>query len=144
MQLTSPAFEHEGTIPTKYTCDGENISPPLAIEGVPAETRCLVLLVDDPDAPGGTFDHWVLYDIPSYTKAIDENTVPGTAGRNSYKKNAYGGPCPPSGRHRYFFKLYALDRLTGFEPGRSKEDVEKKMAGHILAQAELMGVYQRG
>jgi len=143
MQLTSPAFTHQETIPAKYTCDGANISPPLAISGVPATARSLVLLVEDPDAPSGTFIHWVVYDIPPDTETIGEKTDPGTLGTTSYNKVSYGGPCPPSGSHRYFFKLYALDRELGSGPGLNKKQVEQAMSGHILAQTELVGLYER-
>ncbi|MDW7773910.1 MAG: YbhB/YbcL family Raf kinase inhibitor-like protein [Desulfobulbaceae bacterium] len=143
MQLSSPAFDHQGTIPSKYTCDGSNISPPLAISGVPSEARSLVLLVDDPDAPGGTFVHWVVYDIPPDVKVIHENTDPGTLGTNNFRKTSYGGPCPPSGTHRYFFKIYALDRDLKLSPGQSKQQVEREMSGHIIAQTELIGLYER-
>lgn len=143
MQLSSPAFAHQGTIPAKYTCDGVNASPPLAISGVPPRADSLVLLVEDPDAPGGTFVHWVVYDIPPATEKIPENTAPGTMGINNFRQTAYGGPCPPSGTHRYYFRLYALDRKLDLSPGRSKKQVEQAMTGHVLAQAELMGRYAR-
>ena len=143
MWLTSPAFEQNGTVPSKYTCDGSNVSPPLVIGGVPPETRSLVLLVDDPDAPGGTFIHWVVYDIPPDVKIIHENTDPGTIGTNNYKEASYRGPCPPAGTHRYFFKLYALDRELGLSPGQSKIQVERAMTGHIIEQAQLIGLYER-
>ena len=143
MQLTSPAFEHQGTIPAKYTCDGSNISPPLAATDVPEAARSLVLLVDDPDAPGRTFVHWVVYDILPDVEKVQEDTDPGTVGSNDFGNVSYGGPCPPSGRHRYFFKLYALDRELGLSPGQSKQQIEREMEGHIIAQAELIGLYAR-
>lgn len=143
MQLTSPAFNHQETIPSKYTCDGTNINPPLAISGVPAGTRSLVLIVDDPDAPGGTFVHWVVYDIAPDTEAIHEGTEPGTVGTNNFKNAAYGGPCPPSGTHRYFFKLYALDTELNAEPGLTKQQVKHRMEGHILEETELVGLYEK-
>jgi Raf kinase inhibitor-like YbhB/YbcL family protein len=143
MRLTSPAFEHNGTIPSKYTCDGSNVSPPLVIGEVVPETRSLVLLVDDPDAPGGTFIHWVVYDIPPDVRIIHENTDPGTTGTNSYQEAFYKGPCPPAGTHRYFFKLYALDRKLALSPGQSKIQVERAMTGLIIAQTELIGLYER-
>jgi hypothetical protein len=143
MQLKSPAFEHEGNIPSKYTCDGSNVSPPLEITGVPGETRSLVLLVEDPDAPGGTFIHWVVYDIPTGTGKIHENTEPGTVGTNDFGKPSYGGPCPPSGTHRYFFRLYALDRELGLGHGESKKMVAREMKDHIIAETEFMGLYAR-
>ncbi len=143
MKIISPAFSHEGTIPSKYTCDGTNVSPSLHISEVPGGTRSLALLVEDPDAPGGTFIHWVVYNIPLTVEAVHENTEPGVVGRNDFNKTVYGGPCPPSGTHRYFFKLYALDAELDLTPGRSKQELEKAMEGHIVATAELMGRYSR-
>jgi hypothetical protein len=140
MELSSPAFENADLIPKKYTCNGEDVSPPLAIEDIPANTRSLTLIVDDPDAPSGTFVHWVVYDIAP-TPNIGEGSVPGIQGMNSFKKTAYGGPCPPSGTHRYFFKLYALDDKLGLGEGESKQEVVKAMEGHIIGSAELVGRY---
>ncbi len=141
-QLTSPAFKHNQMIPVKYTCKGEDISPPLHIQNIPAGTEALVLIVDDPDAPMGTWVHWVVYDIlPS--EYIAENSVPGRQVVNSFGKIEYGGPCPPSGTHRYFFKLYALDtRLMSLEEGTLK-DVVKAMEGHVLGKAELIGLFKK-
>jgi len=141
--VKSSAFENNKLIPTKYTCDGANVNPPLTIEGVPEETKTLVLIVDDPDAPMGTFDHWIVWDIPPTTSKIEENTVPGADGISSYRKHAYGGPCPPYGTHRYFFKVYALDVQLELSPASKKKDVEKAMQGHILAKGELVGLYRR-
>ena len=143
LSVTSPAFENNKPIPVKYTCDGANINPPLTIEDVPEETKALVLIVDDPDAPMGTFDHWVVWNIPPTTRRIEENTVPGTEGISTSRKHAYGGPCPPYGTHRYFFKVYALDTQLDLKSNSSKRDVEKAMKGHILAEGELMGLYSR-
>jgi len=143
MQLTSPAFVHQGSIPAKYTCDGLNINPPLQIKNVPPAARSLILIMDDPDAPSGTFVHWVVYDISPDVEKVEENTVPGVAGINSYKKDCYRGPCPPSGTHRYFFKLYALDGKLELGAGKNKEQVLERMTGHVIGQTELIGVYER-
>jgi hypothetical protein len=140
MRLLSPAFENADLIPGKYTCNGENVSPPLTIEDIPASARSLALIVDDPDAPGGTFVHWVVYNIPPKER-IDEGSVPGSQGMNSFKKSAYGGPCPPSGTHRYFFKLYALDDRLNIGEGKTKKEVVEAMEGHIVGSAELVGRY---
>jgi Raf kinase inhibitor-like YbhB/YbcL family protein len=152
--LTSPAFEQGGQIPSKYTCEGDDISPPLAWNGVPKGTKSLVLIIDDPDAPDPNapqlvWVHWVLYNIPPATKGLPENAskadLPqGTAlGLNDFKRTEYGGPCPPIGRHRYFHKLYALD-IT-LDLGRAtKPEIELGMKGHVLADAELIGTYQKG
>lgn len=141
MTLSSPAFDHNAAIPKKYSCEGENINPPLHIENIPENAKSLALIVDDPDAPNGTFVHWVVYNIP-VVETIAENTVPGNQGSNDFKKRAYGGPCPPSGQHRYFFKLYALDEEPVLEDG-SKAELEKAMQGHILQEAELVGLYEK-
>lgn len=142
MKLTTPEFKHNEMIPTKFTCDGEDINPALTIEDVPQEAKTLTLIVDDPDAPIGTWVHWVVYDIP-ITSQIKENTIPGKQGMNDFRKKDYGGPCPPYGTHRYFFKIYALDQELNLGEGLSKQDVEKAMQGHIVAQAELIGLYKR-
>ena len=142
MKLTSPAFEHNQMIPKKYTCQGEDINPPLAISGIPEGTKSLVLIMDDPDAPGGNWDHWLIYNIAP-TAEIKENSVPGTQTRNDFGRLDYGGPCPPLGTHRYFFKLYALDTTLVFKGAPSKEALEKAMQGHILEKAELIGLYQK-
>jgi Raf kinase inhibitor-like YbhB/YbcL family protein len=140
--VKSPAFESNQLIPAKYTCDGDNVNPPLTIDGVPEGTKSLVLIVDDPDATTGTFDHWVVWNIPPTSK-IEENTVPGAEGLSSYRKHAYGGPCPPYGTHRYFFKVYALDTKLGLSANSAKEDVEKAVESHVLAEGELVGLYRR-
>ncbi len=146
LQITSPAFQNNGNIPRLYTCDGKDINPPLMIAGVPQEAKSLALICDDPDAPVGIWVHWVLWHIDSSVKEIKENTVPTGAveGMNDFRKHAYGGPCPPSGTHRYFFKVYALDTMLDISPNSTKADLEKAMKGHILAEGQLIGLYKRG
>lgn len=149
--ISSPSFQNGAQIPKKFACDGEDISPELQWTPPAAGTKSLALIVDDPDAPVGTWTHWVLYDLPPQTTSLSENVkkqehLPTGAiqGRNDFRKIGYGGPCPPAGKaHRYFFKLYALDKKLDLKPGASKQEVERGMQGHILAQAELMGKYQR-
>jgi Raf kinase inhibitor-like YbhB/YbcL family protein len=154
MTLNSPAFKQNGHIPSKYTCEGDNVSPPLAWEDVPNGTKSLVLIVDDPDAPDPkapkmVWVHWVVYNMPPNTKSLPENAgkagLPqGTVlGLNDFKKTEYGGPCPPIGRHRYFHKLYALDDTLDLKSG-TKSQIERAMQGHVLANAELIGTYQKG
>jgi hypothetical protein len=143
MHLTSTAFDHEGTIPPRYTCDGSDVSPPLSLSDVPAETASLALVMDDPDAPGGTWDHWVIFDIPVATNIAEDVGSLGTGGTNSWGRVGYGGPCPPGGTHRYFFSLYALDAELGLAKGATKTEVFEAMAGHVLAEAMLMGRYGR-
>jgi Raf kinase inhibitor-like YbhB/YbcL family protein len=143
LRVKSPAFEQGKLIPKKYTCDGQDINPPLTIEGIPKETKTLVLALDDPDAPSGTFDHWIVWNIPASTNKIAENSVPGKEGFNSAGQTGYMGPCPPSGTHRYFFKVYALDTELALGIGAKKKDAEKAMQGHVLAKGELMGIYRR-
>ena len=143
LSIKSPAFESGKPIPKKYSCDGQDINPPLTIEGTPKEAKTLVLAVDDPDAPSGTFDHWIVWNIPAQRSKIAENSVPGKEGLNSARQTGYMGPCPPSGTHRYFFKVYALDTELNLGVASKKKDVEKAMQGHILAKGELMGVYSR-
>jgi Raf kinase inhibitor-like YbhB/YbcL family protein len=145
LKLTCPAFHHGSQIPSRYTCDGENISPYLVIQGVPAATKSLALILDDPDAASGIWLHWLLWDISPEVREIREHTVPFGArqGINSWDKMGYGGPCPSSGSHRYFFRLFALDtRLKLVEPA-ARETLERAMEGHILATGELMGTYAR-
>lgn len=142
LTITSPVFENNRPIPKKYTCDGEDVNPPLNIEGIPVGTKSLVLIVDDPDAPMGTWDHWIVWNIPPKNK-IDEDSVPGVEGVNDFRKHSYGGPCPPSGTHRYFFKVYALDVQLALDSNSRKKDVEKAMKDHILAKGELVGLYSR-
>jgi hypothetical protein len=142
LTVTSTAFKDGSRIPAKYTCDGDNVNPPLTIAGIPEQTKSLVLIVDDPDAPGGTWDHWVVWDIKPM-KVIKEDSVPGVQGINDNKRHQYGGPCPPSGTHRYFFKVYALNTTLRLDPASRKELVEQAMIGHILAQGQLVGLYSR-
>ena len=143
LTVKSPAFESNKLIPAKYTCDGEEVNPPLTIEGAPEGTKSLVLVIDDPDAAAGTWNHWLVWNIPPATRKIEEDTVPGIQGVNTSGKRAYGGPCPPSGTHRYFFKVYALDAKLNSNPNSRKDDVEKAMEGHVLAKGELLGLYRR-
>lgn len=145
LNLFSPAFKNHGNIPSTYTCDGLNINPPLKIERVPLHTQSLALVFDDMDAPRGSYVHWILWNIDPAIKEIMENSVPEGAvqGLNDFKKNHYGGPCPPRRTHRYVFKLYALDCRLNLSPHSTKMDLEKAMAGHVLAQARWIGVYQR-
>lgn len=146
MKITSPAFETSAGIPAKYTCDGENINPPLKVSDVPAEAKSLALILDDPDAPvAGGFVHWVVFNLDPTTKDIEENSLPasGIEGTNSAEKTGYVSPCPPSGTHRYFFKLFALDSSLSLDSSAKREDVLQAMAGHILTQAELIGLYKR-
>lgn len=142
LSITSPAFENRKLIPKKYTADGEDVNPPINIEGIPDGTKSLVLIVDDPDAPMGTWIHWVMWNIPVRNR-IDENSAPGVQGRNSWNRNSYGGPDPPSGTHRYFFKIYAIDTTLSLERTATKNEVEKAMEKHILAKGELVGLYHR-
>jgi Raf kinase inhibitor-like YbhB/YbcL family protein len=154
LTLTSPAFTHQGPIPARYTCDGDDVSPPLAWAGVPAGARSLALIVDDPDAPDPnapkrTWVHWVMYNLPardgSLAEAVDCGALPTGAreGTNDWPRTGYGGPCPPIGRHRYFFKLYAVDMVLPDLGDATKAKVEKEMQGHVLEKAELMGTYER-
>ncbi|WP_029895346.1 YbhB/YbcL family Raf kinase inhibitor-like protein [Desulfohalovibrio reitneri] len=147
--ITSAAFDDGKPIPKKYTCDGKDLSPPLAFSGLPGGTASVALICDDPDAPGGTFTHWVLFDLPPDTAGLEEGmaaaTLPGKAahGVNSFGKATYGGPCPPGGTHRYYFTLYALDRELGLDEGVDKDAVLHAMQGHVLDKGEFMGTYAR-
>ena len=145
LTLTSDAFANGQSIPAKYTCKGKNISPALAWTEPPVATQSLTLIMDDPDAPGGTWVHWVLFNIPVSTRTLPEDLHISdiSVGKNSWGDMRYGGPCPPSGTHRYFFKLYALDRNLSLSPGATKDQVLKAMDGHTLAQAELLGTFSR-
>ncbi len=145
LKITSPSFKDGEMIPRKYTCQGDDVNPQLDISGIPENTKSLVLIMDDPDAPMGTWDHWIVWNISPDTKTIAENSVPAGAvqGKNSWGRNDYGGPCPPSGTHRYFFKLYALDTTLDIPAKSKKKDVEKAMRGHIIEQAQLMGKYKK-
>lgn len=146
MKISSPAFDNGVLIPSKYTCDGQNINPPLVIEEVPSEAKSLVLVVDDPDAPMGTWVHWTIWNIDPGTREIPENTVPKGAveGKTSFGKPGYGGPCPPSGTHRYFFKIYALDVPSlNLNSSATVKDLVKSMQDHILDSGEFFGTYSR-
>ena len=132
LTVKSPAFENNKLIPSKYTCDGEEVSPPLTVEGIPEKTKSLALIMEDPDAPAGLFIHWLVWNIPP-TNEIQENSVPGTEGLNTNKKNSYHGPCPPGGTHRYYFKVYALDTHLNIGAFSEKEVLENAMQNHILA-----------
>lgn len=147
--LGSPIFQHGGKIPVKYTCNGENINPPLEISGVPANAQSLVLIVDDPDVPknlkpDGLWVHWLVWNIPPETLRIEENSVPaGVEGTTSFGTPGYGGPCPPDREHRYFFKLAALDIRLKLSPSTTKPALEEAMRGHVLEQCELIGLYEQ-
>ena len=154
LTITSPAFADGGQIPTQYTCEGADLSPPLAFSGVPAGARSLALVVDDPDAPDPrapkmVYVHWVLHDLPPDTTGLAEGASPGAlpaaarVGKNDWGKAAYGGPCPPIGRHRYFFKLYALDAMLGDLGQVTKPRLLQAMKGHVVAEAQVMGTYQK-
>jgi Raf kinase inhibitor-like YbhB/YbcL family protein len=142
IKVFSSAFVANGSIPEKYTCNGTNVNPPLEFEGIPEEAESLVLIVDDPDAPMKTFTHWIVWNIEPVAK-IEEDSIPGVEGRNDFKKIGYGGPCPPSGTHRYFFRVYALDRQLELKAGAGRKELEKEMVGHIIAEGELMGKYSK-
>jgi hypothetical protein len=154
LKLTSTTFTHDGEIPTRHTCEGEDVSPPLGWQGAPAETKSFVLIVDDPDAPDPekpkmTWVHWVLYDIPPDADELPEDAGNGglpkgtREGINDWRRPGYGGPCPPIGRHRYFHKLYALDTVLGDLGRPTKQEVEAAMEGHVLARSELIGTYRK-
>lgn len=147
MRITSPAFGNGDEIPRKHACDGDDVPPMLEWTDVPDGVRSFALIVEDPDAPAGTFAHWIVYDLPPDTTQLPEAAVlPAGAqlGRNHFGKDAYNGPCPPPGKpHRYYFRLYALDDTLGLEKGVSTADVRRAMQGHVLAEAEMMGTYQR-
>jgi len=145
LKITSPAFNMNGAIPSRYTCDGEDVNPPLLIENLPPGTQSLALIVDDPDAPRGTWVHWVVWNLGPETREIAKNTLPPNAlqGMNDFRRQAYGGPCPPSGTHRYFFKLYALDTKIKLGAGTNKAALEAAIQGHVLAKTELVGRYTR-
>lgn len=140
--ITSTAFAQDGAIPKKFTCDGKNVSPPLHINNLPPAAKSLVLIADDPDAPVGTWVHWIMWNIP-VTSDIPEGQAPGTEGLNDFRQHHYGGPCPPSGTHRYFFKVYALDALLDLPKTTRKPDLEKAMKEYIIASGVLVGTYSR-
>lgn len=142
IKVFSSAFESNGTIPRKYTCDGKNINPPLEFEGIPEEAESMALILDDPDAPMKVFTHWIVWSIEPVAK-IEEDSIPGVEGMNDFRKIGYGGPCPPSGTHRYFFRIYALDKHLELKEGASRKELESAMIGHIVAEGELMGKYSK-
>lgn len=145
MRILSSAFEENQHIPSKYTCQGENINPELSFTEVPNDAKSLVLIMDDPDTAMGTFVHWLVYNIDPKTPDVEENSVPdnGTEALNGAGKKGYIGPCPPSGTHRYFFKLYALNIQLKLSSNADKKEIEEAMNGHILDQSELVGLYQK-
>lgn len=145
MNLTSPSFQNLNKIPSRYTCLGDDINPPLVISDIPLNTQSLVLILDDPDAPMKTWVHWVVYNIPPFIRKIEENSVPEGArlGMTDFAEAKYGGPCPPSGTHRYFFKLYALETVLDIESNPTKEIVLRYMDGHVLDTAELVGTFKK-
>ncbi|MBC5774743.1 YbhB/YbcL family Raf kinase inhibitor-like protein [Pontibacter sp. KCTC 32443] len=140
LQLESPAFNAGEKIPSEYTCDGENINPELELDNIPSPTVSLALLMEDPDAPAGTWTHWLLWDIP-ITNKIEENSAVGVPGINDFGNSKYQGPCPPIGTHRYFFRVYALDTTLGLPMGSKKEELLKAMEYHVIGSGELMGTY---
>lgn len=145
LQIISPAFQNNGFIPSKYTCDGQDISPPLVIENAPPQTKSLLVIVDDLDSMAGIWVHWVIWNIDPGVKEIKEDAVPQGAvqGINDFRNHSYGGPCPHTGTHRYFFKAYALDTMLGISADSQKADLENAMKGHILAKGQLVGLYKR-
>jgi Raf kinase inhibitor-like YbhB/YbcL family protein len=142
LTVKSSAFKQNDFIPAMFTCDGSNVNPPLSVEGVPANAKTLALIMDDPDAPKGTFDHWIIWNI-NPSALILQNSAPGTQGKNGKNESSYTGPCPPSGIHHYHFKVYALDSELSLPEGSDKKALEKAMEGHILAKGELIGRYKR-
>jgi len=150
IKVSSPIFEEGGMIPEKYTCDGMDVSPPLTWASVPEEAKSIALICDDPDAPLGTWVHWVLFNLPADINELPEGILPerelesrARQGMNDFHKIGYGGPCPPGGTHRYYFKLYALDVELDLEAGATKSDLIEAMEGHIVAEGQLMGRYSR-
>src|SRR6266404_9394993 len=141
MKISRPVFQEGGTIPEKFSKNDQNVNPELRIEGAPAEAKSLALIVDDPDAPVGLFTHWLVWNIDPKTAEIAESSTPGGAvqGTNDFPKKGYGGPCPPSGTHRYYFKIFALDQTLDLKPGAKRAEVDSAMRGHVIAQGELMG-----
>jgi Raf kinase inhibitor-like YbhB/YbcL family protein len=144
MKVTSSAFQEGANIPSKFSCDGANSSPPLQISDVPSEAKSLVLIVDDPDAPSGLFTHWAVWNISPQTSAVAEGSTPkGVQGTNDFGKSGYGGPCPPSGTHRYYFKIFALDRKLDLPFGAKRGQLDAAIKSHVIAQGELMGRYSK-
>jgi len=144
MKITSSAFQQGGNIPSKFSCDGANTNPPLQISDAPREVKSLVLIVDDPDAPSGLFTHWAIWNISPQTTTIAEGSTPkGVQATNDFGRSGYGGPCPPSGTHRYYFKIFALDRELDLPFGAKRSQLDAAMKGRVIAQGELMGRYSR-
>jgi Raf kinase inhibitor-like YbhB/YbcL family protein len=144
MKITSPAFQEGANIPSKFSCDGADTSPPLQIADIPSGAKSLALIVDDPDAPSGLFTHWTVWNIPPQTSVVGEGSAPkGVQGTNDFGKSGYGGPCPPSGTHRYYFQIFALDRELDLPFGAKRGQLDAAMKGHVVAQGELMGRYAR-
>ena len=144
MKITSSAFHEGGNVPSKFTCEGSDTSPPLQITGVPSGAQSLVLIADDPDAPSGLFTHWLIWNIPPQTTSISEGNAPrGVHGTNDFGKSGYKGPCPPSGTHMYSFKVFALDRELDLHGGSKRSQLDAAMKGHVIAQGELVGRYTR-
>jgi len=144
MKITSSVFQQGGNIPSRFSCDGANTNPPLQISDVPPEAKSLVLIVDDPDAPSGLFTHWAVWNISPQIITIAEGSTPkGVQGTNDFGKSGYGGPCPPSGAHRYYFKIFVLDRELDLPSGEKRSQLDAAMKGHVVAQGELMGRYAR-
>jgi Raf kinase inhibitor-like YbhB/YbcL family protein len=144
IKITSSAFQQGGTIPAKFSCDGPDTSPPLQISGVPSGAKSLALIVDDPDAPGGVFTHWIVWNISPQTTAIPEGSAAkGTQGTNDFGKSGYGGPCPPSGAHRYVFKVFVLDRQLDLPAGAKRAQLDAAIKGHVIAQGEVTARYSR-
>lgn len=142
LSVSSPDFEHEGVLPRKFTCDGDDTNPTLFVEGIPERCKSLVVIVEDPDVSTTTFNHWIVWNVPPQETLVEGN-VKGVEGSNSLGKNNYLGPCPTAGSHRYFFKVYALDRTLALEKDTDKAELERAMAPYVLAQGEIMGTYQR-
>jgi Raf kinase inhibitor-like YbhB/YbcL family protein len=142
LTITSPDFVHEGELPSRFTCDGDNANPTLNIQGIPEGTKSLAVIMEDPDVPSTTFNHWIVWNIPPQ-ETIAENSIPGIQGNNSLGKNNYLGPCPPGGTHRYFFKVFALNSMLDIDANGNKNKLESAMQEHILAQGEIMGWYRK-
>jgi len=142
LKISSEVFSNNGMIPSKYTCEGENINPPIIISNLPMQSKTLVLIVEDPDASKGTFVHWLVWNIPP-TNKIRENTVPGEEGKNDFKKHNYMGPCPPSGTHHYSFKIYSLDNFLHLEPTATRAELEAAMSKYVIGFGELIGMYKK-
>ena len=146
LKITSSVFQDGGEIPSKFTCDGTDASPQLHLDGAPPAAKSLALIMDDPDAPGGSFTHWIVWNIDPKTNEIGQGGAPAGAiqGRNDFGKSGYGGPCPPSGTHRYYFRIFTLDRMLDLKSSAKRAELDSAIRGHVLAKAELMGRYSRG